>query len=56
MPATSARSAIEFCVLSDGSRQLGLDDGPLATGHDTAPQLGPQLLNVVVKRDAGVAA
>src|SRR5260370_1215812 len=43
--------AVEFGLLGDGSRQLRLHGGPLAACHVAAPQLGPQFLDVVVKRD-----
>jgi hypothetical protein len=38
-------------LLGDGLRQLRLHSGALMTGHAAAPQLGPQLLDVVVQRN-----
>jgi len=43
--------AVELGLFSDGLREFGLDGGAFAAGEVTAPQFGPQLLDVVVKRD-----
>src|SRR5262252_9767903 len=42
--------AAVFLQRCDGSFEIGLDGRALAT-RDTAPQLGPQFLDVVLKRD-----
>jgi hypothetical protein len=47
----SINSAIELRLLSDRPRQLRLQAGALAARHGAAPQLGPQLLDVIVNRN-----
>src|SRR5258707_13148875 len=42
--------AVAFLQCRDGGFELGLDGRALAT-RDAAPQLGPQFLDVLVKRD-----
>jgi len=42
--------AVVFPQRCNGGFELGLDDRALAT-RDAAPQLGPQFLDVVLKRD-----
>jgi hypothetical protein len=48
---SEVEAAIELGLLGDGARQLGLNGGALASREAAAAQLGPQLLDVVVKRD-----
>jgi hypothetical protein len=42
---------VEFLLLGDSPCQLGLHAGALEAGEVAAPQLGPQLLDMVVWRD-----
>jgi hypothetical protein len=42
-------SALNFGLIGDGLRELGLDGGALAAGEAAAPKLGPQFLDVVVE-------
>jgi len=44
-------SPVEFGLFGDGARQLLLYASALAVCHVAAPQLGPQFLDVVVKRN-----
>jgi hypothetical protein len=43
--------AVELSLRGEGLRQLRLHGGALTAREVAAPQLGPQLLDVVVKRD-----
>jgi hypothetical protein len=48
---SEVEGAIELGLFGDRARQFRLHGGTLAAAETAAPQLGPQLLNVVVKRD-----
>src|SRR5690348_14160019 len=46
----AVESAIDFRLFGHALCQLRLDAQALATGHPASPELGPQLLNVIVTR------
>ena len=48
---SEVEAAIELGLLGDGARQLGLHGGALASREAAAAQFGPELLDVIVKRD-----